>query len=38
MAIEGVVANLAASENVGDRVTDQFADPLDPVACGAGFG
>ena len=28
MAIERFVAHLAASENVGDRVTDQFADAL----------
>ena len=36
MAIERVVAHFAAREDVGDRVADQFADPLEPVArpCG----
>ena len=37
MAIESVVANLAAGENVGDRVTDELADPLGPVAAGVGL-
>ena len=35
MAIECFVAHLAASEYVGDRMTDQLADALDPVAYGA---
>ena len=34
MAIERVVAHLAAGENVGDRMADQFADALEPVARG----
>ena len=38
VAIEGFVAHLAASENVGDRMTDQLADALEPVARGARLG
>ena len=38
MAIEGFVGNFAARENVGDRVADEFADALEPVAGGVGFG
>ena len=38
MTIQGLINHLAARENVRDRVTDQFADALDPVTRGVGFG
>ena len=38
MAIERLVGRLAAGENVGERVTDEFAYAFDPVTCGVGLG
>jgi hypothetical protein len=38
MTIQGLIDHLAAREDVRDRVTDQFADALGPVAGGMQFG